>query len=120
VDDSAIVREVERQMLAGRGYEVDVAVDGADGWSAVKAGGYDLVVSDIDMPRMTGLEFVRAIRGDPKLQSLPVVIVSYKDRDEDRTRGLEAGANYYLTKSSFHDGQFLAAVEELIGGPEAD
>ncbi len=118
VDDSAIVREVERQMLAGRGYDVDIAVDGADGLNAVQTGGYDLVVSDIDMPRMTGLEFVRALRADPKVQSLPVVIVSYKDRDEDRQRGMEVGANYYLTKSSFHDGKFLAAVEDLIGGPD--
>jgi two-component system sensor histidine kinase and response regulator WspE len=117
VDDSAIVREVERQMLQGAGYEVDVAVDGADGWNAVRAGPFDLVVSDIDMPRMTGLELVRALRSDPRVQSIPVVIVSYKDRDEDRTRGLDAGANYYLTKSSFHDGRFLAAVEELIGRP---
>lgn len=118
VDDSAIVREVERQMLTGRGYEVEIAVDGADGLMSVQSGGYDLVVSDIDMPRMTGLEFVRALRADPKHQSLPVVIVSYKDRDEDRHRGMEVGANYYLTKSSFHDGKFLAAIEELIGGPD--
>jgi len=117
VDDSAIVREVERQMLVGRGYEVDIAVDGADGLNAVQTGGYDLVVSDIDMPRMTGLEFIRALRADPRVQSIPVVIVSYKDRDEDRQRGMEVGANYYLTKSSFHDGKFLAAIEDLIGGP---
>lgn len=117
VDDSAIVREVERQMLQGRGYEVDVAVDGVDGWNAARAGGYDLIVSDIDMPRMTGLELVRAIRSDPKIQSLPVVVVSYKDRDDDRVRGMEAGANYYLTKSSFHDGRFLHAIQDLIGEP---
>jgi two-component system sensor histidine kinase and response regulator WspE len=118
VDDSAIVREAERQLLLSRGYEVDLAVDGADGWNAVRTGGYDLVVSDIDMPRMTGLELVRAIRTDPAVQSTPVVIVSYKDRPEDRTRGLDVGANYYLTKSSFHDGKFLAAVADLIGDPE--
>ncbi len=119
VDDSAIVREAERQMLQGRGYDVDLAVDGIDGWNTIRTGQYDLVVSDIDMPRMTGLEFVKAIRADPKVKSIPVVIVSYKDRDEDRGRGLDVGANYYLTKSSFHDGQFLKAVEDLIGGPES-
>lgn len=118
VDDSAIVREAERQLLVGRGYEVDLAVDGMDGLNAVRQGGYDLVVSDIDMPRMTGLEFVRAVRADPAVQSLPVVIVSYKDRDEDRKRGLAVGANAYLTKSSFHDGRFLEAIEDLIGPPE--
>jgi two-component system, chemotaxis family, sensor histidine kinase and response regulator WspE len=118
VDDSAIVREVERQMLLSRGYDVDIAVDGVDGWNALRGGGYDLIVSDIDMPRMTGLELIRAIRSEPKVQSTPVIIVSYKDREEDRVRGLDAGANYYLTKSSFHDGRFLGSVEELIGGPD--
>ena len=100
------------------GAVVDLAVDGIDGWNTIRTGQYDLVVSDIDMPRMTGLEFVKAIRADPKVKSIPVVIVSYKDRDEDRSKGLDVGANYYLTKSSFHDGQFLKAIEDLIGGPE--
>ena len=118
VDDSAIVREAERQLLLGRGYDVDLAVDGLDGLNALKQGEYDLVVSDIDMPRMTGLEFVRAIRIESRIQSLPVVIVSYKDRDDDRLRGLQAGANAYLTKSSFHDGKFLDTIEDLIGPAE--
>lgn len=115
VDDSAIVRETERQLLRGRGYDVDVAVDGVDGLHSIRGGGYDLVVSDIDMPRMTGLDLVRAVRADPAVGALPVVIVSYKDRPEDRRHGMEVGANYYLTKSSFHDGSFLDAVAELIG-----
>jgi len=69
----------------------------------------------VDMPRMTGLEFVRRIREDGALKELPVIVVSYKDRDEDRLRGLEAGANHYLTKSSFHDHTFLDVVAALIG-----
>lgn len=119
VDDSAIVREAERQLLLGRGYDVDLAVDGLDGLNALKQGDYDLVVSDIDMPRMTGLEFVKAIRGESRVQSVPVVIVSYKDRDDDRLRGLQVGANAYLTKSSFHDGKFLDTIEDLIGPAES-
>ncbi len=115
VDDSVTVREVQRQLLANRGYEVETAVDGMDGWNLVREGRFDLVVSDIDMPRLNGLDLVRMIKADPRLQSVPVVIVSYKDRDEDRLKGLDAGANYYLTKSSFHDDTFVAAVEELIG-----
>jgi two-component system, chemotaxis family, sensor histidine kinase and response regulator WspE len=120
VDDSAIVREAERQLLLGRDYEVDLAVDGVDGWNAVRHGDYDLVVSDVDMPRMTGLEFVRAMRSEVTTSSMPVVIVSYKDREEDRERGLEVGANAYLTKSSFHDGRFLDTIEELIGPPSSE
>lgn len=115
VDDSITVREVERNMLASRGYAVDVAVDGMDGWNAVRTGRYDLVISDVDMPRMNGFEFVAHIKGDPALKSTPVMIVSYKDREEDRARGLEVGADYYLTKGSFHDETLLYAVLDLIG-----
>ncbi len=115
VDDSITVREVQKQILRGRGYDVEVAFDGQDGWNRVRAESFDLVVSDVDMPRMTGLEFVRKIREDQRLRELPVVIVSYKDREEDRLRGLDAGANHYLTKSSFQDDSFVEAVSALIG-----
>jgi two-component system, chemotaxis family, sensor histidine kinase and response regulator WspE len=117
VDDSITVRELERQLLENRGYTVDVAIDGVDGWNAVRSAQYDLVVSDIDMPRMDGIQLVQHIKGDARLKAIPVVIVSYKDREEDRIRGLDAGANYYLTKSSFHDQTFLTTVADLIGEP---
>lgn len=115
VDDSITVREVERQLLLHEGYDVTVAVDGMDGWNQVRAGKFDLVVTDVDMPRMSGLQLVQAVRADDRLKHLPVVIVSYKEREEDRLRGLEVGANYYLTKSSFHDNRFVQAVQDLIG-----
>jgi two-component system, chemotaxis family, sensor histidine kinase and response regulator WspE len=115
VDDSITVREVERQLLANRGYEVDVAVDGVDGWNSIQNTAYDLVITDVDMPRMNGIDLVRAVKQNARLQAIPVVIVSYKDRSEDRLNGLSAGANYYLTKSSFHDDTLVSAVEELIG-----
>ena len=71
VDDSITVREVERQLLRHRGYDVVLAVDGQEGWNAVRAGRFDLVVSDVDMPRMNGFELVRALRSDPALHQLP-------------------------------------------------
>jgi two-component system sensor histidine kinase and response regulator WspE len=92
-------------------------VDGMDGWNAVRTGHFNLIVTDIDMPRMDGFELVGMIKKDPVLKSLPVMIVSYKDREEDRMRGLEAGADYYLTKGSFHDETLLQAVVDLIGEP---
>lgn len=116
VDDSITVREVERQSLESHGYEVDVAVDGIDGWNALRGGPYDLVVTDVDMPRLDGIGLVERIRADHRLSNLPVMIVSYKDREEDRLRGLAAGASYYLPKASFQDETFLRAVDELIGG----
>jgi two-component system sensor histidine kinase and response regulator WspE len=115
VDDSITVRELERQMLEARGYKVDVAVDGVDGWNTIRSGDYQLVISDVDMPRMDGIQLVRSIKSDEKLRSIPVVIVSYKEREEDRMRGLDAGADAYLTKSSFHDQTLLDTVVDLIG-----
>ena len=115
VEDSLTVRELERKLLLSGGYEVEVAVDGMDGWNAIRAGGFDLVLTDIDMPRMDGIELVTLIKRDPRLSSIPVMIVSYKDRPEDRERGLQAGADYYLPKGSFHDQKLLGAVVDLIG-----
>lgn len=115
VDDSFTVRELQRKLLDHHGYDVEVAVDGMDGWNALRGGGFDLVVSDIDMPRMDGIELVRRIRHDPVLKAMPVMILSYKDREEDRQRGLEVGADYYLTKGSFQNDALIDAVIDLIG-----
>ncbi|WP_370587921.1 response regulator [Trichocoleus sp. FACHB-591] len=115
VDDSITVREMERKLLQNKGYAVEVAVNGIDGWNAIRTGHFDLVVTDIDMPRMNGIELIGQLKQHATLKSLPVIIVSYKDREEDRMRGLEVGADYYLTKSSFHDDTLLKAVRDLIG-----
>jgi len=116
VDDSLTVREVERNLLENAGYHVDVAVDGIDGWNAIRTfRKYDLIVTDIDMPRMDGIELVRLVKSDKHYNSVPVIIVSYKEREADRKRGMEAGADYYLTKGSFHDRSLLDAVADLIG-----
>ncbi|MCB1149024.1 MAG: hybrid sensor histidine kinase/response regulator [Chlamydiia bacterium] len=115
VDDSITVREVQSRLLESRGYAVQTAVDGVDGWNAVRIGSFDMVITDVDMPRMNGIDLVKAIKADPRLHNMPIMIVSYKDRDSDRKLGLEAGADYYLTKSSFHDETLIQAVEELLG-----
>ncbi|SAK87854.1 CheA signal transduction histidine kinase [Caballeronia temeraria] len=119
VDDSLTVRELERKLLASRGYDVSVAVDGMDGWNAVRGERFDLVITDIDMPRLDGIELVTLIKRDAQLSALPVMIVSYKDRAEDRQRGLDAGADYYLAKGSFHDQALIDAVRDLIGEANA-
>ncbi len=115
VDDSLTVREIEKKLLESRGYLVDVAIDGVDGWNTVRNGNYDLIISDIDMPRMNGIEFISLIKNDGALRNIPVMLVSYKDRPEDKQKGLEIGADYYLTKGSFHDDTLLDAVFDLIG-----
>ncbi|MBD5655349.1 MAG: hybrid sensor histidine kinase/response regulator, partial [Candidatus Eremiobacteraeota bacterium] len=115
VDDSLTVRELQRKLLDNAGYEVELAVNGMDGWNSIRTSRFDLVVTDIDMPRMDGIELVTLIKNDAHLKSVPVVIVSYKDREEDRRRGLDAGADYFLSKGSFHDETLLHAVIDLIG-----
>jgi two-component system sensor histidine kinase and response regulator WspE len=115
VDDSLTVRQVERKILENSGYEVTLAVDGMDGWNVLQGEQFDLIISDVDMPRMNGIELVRKIKSAPNFKDLPVMIISYKDREEDKLLGLEAGANYYLTKASFHDESLVNAVRDLIG-----
>lgn len=115
VDDSLTVRELERKLLEARGYEVEVAVDGRAGWNTLGGAKFDLVISDVDMPRMDGIELVTMIKKDTRLSRIPVMIVSYKDREEDRRKGLDAGADYYLGKGSFHDETLVNAVVDLIG-----
>ena len=119
VDDSLTVREVEKRLLESRGYTVDIAIDGVDAWNTVRTGSYDLVISDVDMPRMNGIELVKLIKNDAALHKLPVMMVSYKDRAEDKQKGLDAGADYYLTKGSFHDETLLDAVKDLIGDAQS-
>lgn len=117
IDDSVTVRELERKILLNRGYLVDVANDGAEGLKMARSGSYDLIITDVDMPEMTGIELVTLLKQDPTLSTLPIIIVSYKDREEDRKRGLTAGADAYLTKSSFHDESFVQTVVDLVGEP---
>jgi two-component system sensor histidine kinase and response regulator WspE len=120
VDDSLTVRELQRKLLTSRGYQVDVAVDGVEAWNAVCSAHYDLVITDIDMPRMDGIELAAKIKKGTHLKrSIPVMLLSYKEHEEDRTRGLDAGADCYLTKGNFHDETLLQAVVDLIGGPDA-
>ena len=115
VDDSITVRQMERKILENHGYQVEVAVDGIDAWNALRTDDYDLIITDVDMPRMNGIELVDRIKTHATLKSIPTIIISYKDREEDRLCGLEVGADYYLTKSSFHDDTFLQAVIDTIG-----
>lgn len=117
VDDSLTVRELMRKVLTAEGYDIELAVDGMDGWNTLRAGDFQLVITDVDMPRMDGIEFIRTIRGDPATKQKPVLIVSYKDREQDRALGLGAGADAYLGKGGFSDESLVQTVRDLIGAP---
>lgn len=118
VDDSHTVREMERRLLVRSGYTVSTAQNGQEAWNLLRLNDYELLISDVDMPQMNGIELVARVRENPRLARLPIIILSYKDREEDRRRGLDAGADFYLTKSSFDNGTFLQAVVDLIGEAE--
>jgi two-component system sensor histidine kinase and response regulator WspE len=117
VDDSLSVRELERKLLTSHGYLADVAGDGLEAWNAVRSGQYDLVITDIDMPYLDGIGLANRMKGDARLKNIPLLIVSYKEGEQERLRGLGVGAEFYLAKGSFHDQSLLQAVVDLIGEP---
>lgn len=118
VDDSHTVREMERRLLVRSGYTVSTAQNGQEAWNLLRFNDYELLISDVDMPQMNGIELVTRVRENPRLARMPIIILSYKDREEDRRRGLDAGADFYITKSSFENGSFLQAIVDLIGEAE--
>ena len=120
VDDALTTRTMERSLLEAAGYEVTVAVDGMDAWSALQGAEFDLVVSDVDMPRMDGFELTSRIRADARLADLPVVLVTALESRADEERGIEVGANAYVMKSSFDQSNLLEIIRRIgVRVPEA-
>jgi two-component system chemotaxis sensor kinase CheA len=116
VDDQFTVRELQRSILRASGYRVEVACDGREAIDTLAAAGdFDLVVTDLLMPEMDGLELLGAIRADPERSSLPVVVVTSRGSEEDRKRGAEAGADAYIVKDEFDQQALLETVERLVG-----
>jgi len=116
VEDSLIARDLERTILDSAGYRVDVAVDGVDALEKLRVEAYDLVITDVEMPRLDGFELLERIRGQERTRDLPVIVVTNRDRAEDRRRGMELGADAYILKSSFDQSSLLETIRRLIGG----
>src|SRR5581483_1829372 len=116
VEDSFTVRELQRSILEAAGYSVVTARDGREALRVLHTDAdIALVVTDLEMPEIDGLDLTRAIRADTARASLPVVIVTSRGSDEDQRRGIEAGADAYMAKSRFDQQALLATVERLIG-----
>jgi two-component system chemotaxis sensor kinase CheA len=113
-DDSITARTLLKNILEAAGYQVVTAVDGADAFTQVRSSEFDLVVSDVDMPRMSGFELTAKIRGDPKHAELPVVLVTALESREDRERGIDVGANAYIIKRSFDQSNLLEVIQRLL------
>lgn len=114
VEDSITSRMLLKGILESAGYVVTVAVDGVDAFTALRETVFDLVVSDVEMPRMNGIDLTGRIRNDKRLGDLPVVLVTALESREQRERGIDAGANAYVVKSSFDQGNLLEIVRRLI------
>jgi two-component system chemotaxis sensor kinase CheA len=114
VDDSITTRTMEKNLLEAAGYQVMVAVDGVEAWMFLKSETVDLVVSDVDMPRMNGLELTAKIRANQETANLPVILVTALESRDDKERGLEVGANAYLVKSSFDQSNLLEFIRRLL------
>jgi two-component system chemotaxis sensor kinase CheA len=113
-EDSITARILLKNILETAGYNVKTAVDGADALALVKSEVFDVVVTDVDMPRMNGFELTSKIRADKKLAETPVVIVTAMESREHRERGIEVGANAYIVKSSFDQSNLLDVISRLI------
>lgn len=115
VEDAFSTRELEKSILENHGYLVDTAVDGLDALDRMAGNAYDLVVSDIEMPRMDGFELCRALKTQKGAKDIPFVMVTALQKEEDKRRGMELGADAYLVKSAFEQANLLDTIERLVG-----
>jgi two-component system chemotaxis sensor kinase CheA len=114
VEDSITSRSLLKNILESAGYAVSTAVDGIDAYTTLKTETFDLVVSDVEMPRMDGFDLTARIRADNNLSELPIVLVTALEQREHRERGIEVGANAYIVKSSFDQSNLLEVVRRLM------
>jgi len=114
VEDSITSRMLLKSILEGAGYSVKTAVDGSEAYTTLKTGEFNLVVSDIQMPKLDGFELTKKIRSDKKYAEIPVVLVTGLETQEDREKGIDAGASAYIVKSSFDQSNLLEVIKRMI------
>ena len=117
VDDALTVRELQRTILERAGFDVTVACDGVEALEVLAKETFDLVVTDVEMPRMDGFTLTENIRAHATQSNLAVLILTSLASDNDRRRGMDAGADGYIVKSAFDEHSLLAAVDRLVGTP---
>lgn len=115
VDDSYNTREIEKSILEAHGYLVETAVDGEDGFEKTREKLYDLVITDVEMPRLDGFSFTERLRADERYHTVPVIIVTSREKDEDKKRGIEVGADAYIVKGAFDQTNLIETVRSLTG-----
>lgn len=115
VDDSITTRTLEKNILENAGFSVIVAANGQEAWGLLQYESLDVVVADIDMPRMDGIELTNRIKKDQRHQNTPVILVTSLESPQDKIKGMEAGADAYIVKSDFDQQELLKSIERLIG-----
>jgi two-component system chemotaxis sensor kinase CheA len=115
VDDSLVAGELQKNILLAAGYESEIAQDGVEGLEMMGQKSWDLVIADVDMPRMDGFELTSRLRADERYREIPVIIVTSRDSMDDRRRGFEVGADAYVLKREFDQSQLLDTVRRLVG-----
>lgn len=115
VDDSLIARKVEQGILESLGFDVDTAIDGMDALTKLESETYDMVITDLEMPRLDGFGLVRRMRNQPQHEDLPILIISTRESAEDRMRAMEAGADAYLVKQQLDSENLLKSIRMLVG-----
>lgn len=113
IDDSITTRTLEKNILEAVGFDVHVAIDGAEAWQRLPDIQPDLIVSDVEMPKMNGLEFTRLLKGSEETRAIPIILLTSLGKPEQREAGLNAGADAYLIKSRFDQGELLETIERF-------
>ena len=115
VDDSVNTREIEKSILEAYGYRVTIAGDGMEALEMAGETKYDLVITDVEMPRLDGFSLTERLRSDDAYKDVPIIIVTSREKDEDKRRGISVGANAYIVKGSFDQSNLVETVQNLIG-----
>lgn len=115
VDDSINTREIEKSILEAYGYTVETAEDGQEAYERTRGELFDLVITDVEMPRMDGFTLTETLRADPRYRTVPVIIVTSREKEEDKRRGITVGADAYIVKRAFDQSNLLDTVKALIG-----
>lgn len=116
VDDSVNTREVERDILEAYGYRVTIAGDGVEALEKAGSSAFDLVITDVEMPRLNGFALTERLRADPGYRDVPIIIVTSREKDEDKRRGIQVGASAYIVKGAFDQSNLVETVQNLVGG----
>ncbi len=114
VDDSLNTREIEKDVLEASGYQVTTAEDGMDGWQKANAGQFDAILTDVEMPRMDGFSLTQRLRQDKKFQHIPIIIITSRETEQDKLRGIEVGADAYIVKGDFEQSSLIDTLQNLL------